>query len=82
MRAPTRHPSAASAPSKTPGDYFVEFLQEQFGWKPSPRPFHTTAKRVCGSCRGIKLGSEFDAPVTPGRPDLNVCRECSPLNEQ
>jgi hypothetical protein len=65
------------APSKTAGDHFVEYLKEQFNWKPSRTPFHTTAKRGCGRCGAVKPGSEFDVPVTPARPDLNVCRKCS-----
>ena len=47
------------------------------GWRPSTTPFHTSANRECGSCHAIKPGGEFDVPVTPGRPDLNLCRECS-----
>jgi len=49
---------------------------EKLGWKPSNRPFYTTAHRECGDCRDIKPGTEFDVPITPGRPDLNVCRDC------
>jgi hypothetical protein len=52
-------------------------LKAVLGWKPSQRPFHTSANRACGSCRDIKPGSEFDGPIYPGRPDLNRCRECS-----
>jgi hypothetical protein len=39
--------------------------------------FHTAANRECGLCRVIKPGAEFDVPVTPGRPDLNLCRGCA-----
>jgi hypothetical protein len=64
-------PVAQSAPEMTVADYF----KEKLGWKPSLRPFHTSANRQCGSCLEIKPGSEFDVPVTPGCPWLNVCRE-------
>jgi hypothetical protein len=57
----------------TMADHFKAAL----GWKPSQRPFHTSANRQCGECRDIKPGSEFDVPITPGCPWLNVCRECS-----
>ena len=55
----------------------ADHFKAAFGWKPSLKPFHTTAKRECGGCHEIKPGSGFDVPVTPGRPDLNTCRECS-----
>ena len=61
------------APTPTMADHFKGAL----GWKPSQRPFHTSANRECGGCHAIKPGSEFDVPVTPGRPDLDLCRECS-----
>jgi hypothetical protein len=57
----------------TMADHFKVAL----GWKPSQRPFFTTANRLCPACGNIKPGSEFDVPVTPGRSDLNLCRECS-----
>jgi hypothetical protein len=57
----------------TMADYFKAAL----GWKPSQRPFFTTANRQCGACGSIKLGSDFDVPVAPGRPDLNICRDCA-----
>jgi|GEM_PF-3062711 hypothetical protein len=60
-------------PTKTVADYF----KDRLGWKPSQRPFHTTANRECGGCGAVKPGSEFGVPVTPGRPELNTCRECS-----
>jgi hypothetical protein len=77
-KTPTRRrkpkPSAEAAPSPTVADYFRAAL----GWKPAAsQPFHTTANRECGSCRTIKPGSEFEVPVTPGRPDLDLCRGCS-----
>lgn len=57
----------------------ADHFKAALGWKPSQRPFFTSAKRQCGECRDIKPGSEFDVPITPGRPDqdLNTCRECS-----
>jgi len=55
----------------------ADHLKAALGWRPSERPFHTTANRECGSCHAIKPGSEFDVPITPGRPDLNLCRECA-----
>jgi hypothetical protein len=55
----------------------AEIFKQRLGWKPSPQPFHTSAKRQCGSCHDIMSGREFDVPVTPGRPDLNICRECA-----
>jgi hypothetical protein len=55
----------------------ADHFKARLGWKPSQRPFFTTVNRQCGACGSIKSGSEFDVPVTPGRPDLNVCRECA-----
>ena len=52
-------------------------LKAAFGWKPPQRQFHTSANRECGSCHDVKPGSEFDVPVSPGRPDLNLCRDCA-----
>jgi hypothetical protein len=74
MRAPKRHRVLIDAPteSKSVADLFKELLR----FSPSERSFHTTANRECGSCHAIKAGSEFDVPITPGRPDLNVCRKC------
>jgi hypothetical protein len=60
-------------PEQTVANYF----KARLGWKPSMEPFHPTANRECGSCHDIKPGSEFDVPMTPGCPWLNVCRECS-----
>lgn len=54
----------------------ADYFQARSGWKPSTRPFHTTANRQCGSCGDIKPGSAFDVPITPGRQDLNLCRAC------
>jgi hypothetical protein len=68
-----RHTSPTKAPQLT----MSEIFKARLGWKPSQQPFHTTARRECGSCKAVKPGNEFDAPVTPGRPDLNTCRECS-----
>lgn len=74
MRPGKRRKSTKSvAAGPTTADYFKSVL----GFKPSNRPFHTSANRQCGGCMAIKPGREFDVPVTPGRPDLNVCRECS-----
>jgi hypothetical protein len=56
---------------------FADYLKSALGWKPSQQPFHTSANRQCGDCWDIKRGSEFDVPVTPGRPDLNTCRDCA-----
>jgi hypothetical protein len=55
-----------------------DIFKQRLGWKkPSnPQPFYTSADRQCGDCRVIKAGSEFDVPITPGRPDLNTCRQC------
>jgi hypothetical protein len=55
----------------------ADIFKARLGWNPSQEPFHTSAKRQGGDCRAIKSGSEFDAPVTSGRPELNTCRECS-----
>lgn len=57
----------------TLADYFKAAL----GWRPAQRPFHTSADRQCGSCTENLPGDQFDVPITPGRPDLNTCRECS-----
>ena len=54
----------------------ADYFKAALGWKPSQRPFHTSANRECGNRHAIKPGSEFDVPVTPGRPDLNLCRKC------
>ena len=54
----------------------ADYFKERSGWKPSAAPFHTSANRACGRCGAIKPGSDFDVPVTPGRPDLNACRAC------
>jgi hypothetical protein len=67
-----RRTATATAPRAT----VAEFFMARLGWKPSTGVFHTTAKRECGSCRVIKPGTAFAVPVTPGRPDLNKCREC------
>ena len=48
----------------------ADYFKERLGWKPVQRPFFTTANRQCGACGSIKSGSNFDVPVTPGRPDL------------
>jgi hypothetical protein len=56
---------------------FSDFIKARLGYTPSTRPFHTTAKRACGGCHAVKPGAEFDVPITPGRQDLNLCRECA-----
>ena len=66
-RKPVNH-----EPPMTMADHF----KAAFGWLPSRQPFHTTAKRECGGCRRVLPGDRFNVPVTPGRPDLNKCREC------
>ena len=55
----------------------ADHFKAALGWKPSQRPFFTSANRQCGSCMEILPGHMFDVPVTPGRPDLNTCQECS-----
>lgn len=62
-------------PPVTLADHF----KAAFGWVPSRQRFRTTANRECGSCHAVKPGSEFDVPVIPGRPDLNLWRGCSAL---
>jgi hypothetical protein len=59
-------------PTPTAADRFKAVL----GWRPSVRPFHTSANRECGSCHAIKPGSGFDGPVYP-EPSRNTCRECA-----
>lgn len=60
-----------------PAVSMADMFKARLGWKPSqPQPFHTAARRECGGCNAVKPGSEFDVRVTPGRPDLNICREC------
>jgi hypothetical protein len=59
------------APAPTVADHFKAL----FGWKPSQRTFNTTAKRECGGCLRVLPGDHFNVPVTPGRPDLNRCKE-------
>lgn len=68
-----RRPRPAEQQGPTVADYF----KDKLGWKPSTEPFHTTADRECGICHRIKPGIEFDVPITPGRPSLNICRECA-----
>lgn len=72
----TRRKSQHTA-ALAPGPSMADIFKAKLGWKPSTEPFHTSANRQCGSCRDILPGNEFDLPVTPGRPGLNVCRECS-----
>lgn len=72
LKNPPKRKSAAPS-SSTAADYF----KAKLGFKPSQRPFRTTANRQCGGCMAVKPGSDFACPVTPGRPDLNMCRDCS-----
>lgn len=72
-RRNSRKPMEAEQP---PVRNAVDRFKELIGWKPSARPFRTAANRQCGQCRDIKPGAEFDVPVAPGRPDLNLCRDC------
>jgi hypothetical protein len=57
----------------------ADLFKQRLGYKEptNPQPFHTTARRECGGCKAVKPGSEFDVPITPGRPDLNTCRDCA-----
>jgi hypothetical protein len=73
LRRNSRNPQPAQQP---PTKTVADFYKERLGYKPSTRPFYTTANRQCAGCEEIKPGSQFDVPCTPGRPDLNVCREC------
>ena len=72
---PTRRKRAAAAVA-APTATIAEFFAARFGWKQSTAVFHTTAKRECGGCRLILPGDHFNVLVTPGRPDLNKCKEC------
>jgi hypothetical protein len=72
-----RNKRRKSKPEEVPTMSAADHFKAAFGWKPSQRQFHTTANRECGSCHAVKPGSEFGVPITPGRPDLNLCRECS-----
>jgi hypothetical protein len=67
-----RKPIVEQVPTVTAADRF----KARLGWRPSLLPFHTSANRECGGCHVVKRGAEFDVPITPGRPDLNTCREC------
>ena len=58
----------------------ADHLKAALGWKPSQRPLHTSANRECGSCHAIKLGVSSAYPSH--RPDLNLCRECSPTTAE
>jgi hypothetical protein len=71
-----RNSRRKSKPEEVPTMSVADMFKAKLGWKRSTEPFHTTAKRECGACGQILPGSEFDVPITPGRPDLNLCREC------
>lgn len=75
-RAQRRGSRKPSPVQRTEVVTIADYYKERLGWKPSTTPFHTTANRECGRCGAIKPGREFDVPVTPGRPDRNVCRTC------
>lgn len=75
MRAPKRR-LPKTEPTEHQGPTVADYFKEALGWEPSQRPFHTSAKRECRGCHVIKPGSAFDVPITPGRPDRNLCREC------
>lgn len=59
------------APTESMSDHYKRLL----GYKPSTRPFTTTANVKCGRCLEIKSGCEFEQPITPGR--MCVCASCS-----
>ncbi len=46
------------------------------GHVPSKKPFVTAADRECAGCGAVKPGCEFNGPVYPGQPQLNVCAVC------
>lgn len=56
----------------------ADYFRHRLGWRPSRRPFVTTADRLCGSCHVVKRGGEFNVLITPGRPDLDTCTTCQP----
>ena len=72
---PRRRKQEPEPPIMIVADYF----KARLGWKePSQQTFHTSANRQCGGCKAVHPpGSEFDIPITPGRPDINTCRKCS-----
>lgn len=72
-----RHSSKKRNEPETPETTVADLFKAKLGWRPSWQPFRTIANRQCGGCKDIKLGSEFNVPITPGQPDLNTCRECS-----
>jgi hypothetical protein len=37
---------------------------------------NTSVNRSCVGCAEMLPDCAFDVPFTPGRPDLNICREC------
>jgi hypothetical protein len=73
----TRFRNRPAAEELVPTVTIADIFKQKLGWKPSGRSFHTTADRQCGGCLEVLPGNGFDVPVTPGRPDLNTCRDCS-----
>ena len=70
-------PKRIQEPEPKPRLGIIDLFKARLGWKPQRlQPFYTTAKRECGGCNVIKKADEFDVPITPNRPDLNLCREC------
>ena len=72
-----RNKRRKSKPEEVPTMSAADHFKAKLGWKPSLKPFHTSANRECGACGAVKPGSEFDVPITPGRPDLNLCTNCT-----
>jgi hypothetical protein len=77
-KARHRNINTKPKPKEPPTMSMADYFKARLGWKePSQQTFHTSANRQCGGCKAVKPGSEFDVPITPGRPYLNICRECS-----
>lgn len=81
MRAPKRR-KVTTEPAEHRSPTVAGYFENALGWEPSQRPFRTSANHECGCCHAIKPGSEFDVPVSPGRPDRNLCKECSTWPDQ
>jgi hypothetical protein len=76
-KARRRRAASSEVVEEKPVGTVAEHFGTLLGWKQPVAVFHTTAFRECGRCFVVKPGSDFDVPVTPGRPDLGVCRGCS-----
>jgi hypothetical protein len=76
MRQPV-YRGGETGPAGPAGPTISDWFKATLGWREPAEPFHTNADRECGGCRSIKPGAAFDVPVTPGRPDLNLCRDCA-----